>query len=130
VLWEDADLSRDARGGHVHNLGIKPKSWWVLRRAESYRSALCSGRHPLRFGPSFIDRADHVEGLLRQVVVLPSHQFFESADRVFELHINARRTSECLSDVEWLRKEALNFFGLSIPSACPLPTARPCPRSR
>src|SRR5512137_1974379 len=56
-----------------------------------------------------LDRADHVEGRFRQVVVLARDDRGEAADRVLELHEHARGASENLGDMEGLAEEALDL---------------------
>src|SRR5215204_5383381 len=51
--------------------------------------------------------ADHVEGLLRQVVVLTFDDLLEGADGVLQLHELARHARKLLGHEEWLREEAL-----------------------
>src|SRR5438045_1536767 len=58
-----------------------------------------------------LDRAHHVERLLRQVVVLAVEDLREAADRVLELHELARRAGELRSGEERLREEALDLAG-------------------
>src|SRR3990172_576613 len=65
----------------------------------------------LRLLDRLLDGADHVEGLLRQVVVLALHDLLEAADRVGELHVLARVAGEGLGHVEGLREEALALAG-------------------
>jgi hypothetical protein len=57
----------------------------------------------------FLDRTDHVEGLLRQVVVFPFEDFLEAPYGILELHILPRRSGESFGHMERLGKEALNF---------------------
>src|SRR5660397_29680 len=66
-------------------------------------------RHLLGVLDDFLDAAGHVEGLLRQVVVLAVDNLLEPADGVLERDINARTPGECLSHVERLRQETLQF---------------------
>ena len=56
-----------------------------------------------------LDRADHVEGLLGQLVVLAVEDLGEAADRVLELHELARRAGELRGREERLRQEALDL---------------------
>src|SRR4029079_7584614 len=56
-----------------------------------------------------LDRADHVEGRLGQVVVLPSDDRVEARDRVLELHVLAGRARELLGDEVRLREEPLDL---------------------
>src|SRR4249920_282519 len=58
-----------------------------------------------------LDRADQVEGLLRQVVVLAGEHGLEAADRVLELHVLAGRAGERLGHVERLAQEPLDLAG-------------------
>ena len=62
-------------------------------------------------GLSLGDRADHVECLLGQVVVLAGAYLVETADGVGELDVGARRADENLGHVEGLRQAALDFAG-------------------
>src|SRR5262245_58412185 len=55
------------------------------------------------------DVADHVEGLLRQLVVLAVDDLAEALDRVGELHVTARLPRELLGHGERLRQESLDF---------------------
>src|SRR5215510_9024871 len=56
------------------------------RSGIAYRPASgCLRRHFLRLGNRFLDRADHVEGALRQIVIIPGDDAFEALDRVLEV---------------------------------------------
>src|SRR6266550_4448691 len=55
-------------------------------------------REPASLLHGLLDRADHVEGLLGQLVVLALEDFLEALDRVLELHVLAGRTGELLGD--------------------------------
>src|SRR3974390_1940773 len=57
----------------------------------------------------FLDRADHVKGLLREIVVLARNDRLEAADRVLDRHVLALLAGEHLGDVERLRQEALDL---------------------
>lgn len=57
----------------------------------------------------FFDRADHVEGSFRQMVVLAVDQALEALDRVFESDELARRTGEDFGYEERLRQEAFDL---------------------
>src|SRR5690606_32681884 len=59
----------------------------------------------------FVDGADHVERLLRQVVVLAVHDALEAADGVLQRDVLARRAGEHLGHVERLAEEALDLAG-------------------
>src|SRR6476619_1251135 len=63
----------------------------------------------LRLLERFLDLADHVESLRRQVVALAVHNHVEAADRVLQRHVLARRAGEDLGHVERLRKAALEL---------------------
>src|SRR5436305_525108 len=63
------------------------------------------GLHRLRALDRLLDRADHVEGLLGEVVVLAVEDLLEAADRIVELHELARRAGAHLGDMERLREE-------------------------
>src|SRR5512138_3850070 len=69
------------------------------------------GRQLLRLLDRLLDAADHVEGLLRQVVVLAVHDLLEAADRVLQLDVLALVAGELLGDVERLGEEALHLAG-------------------
>ena len=58
-----------------------------------------------------LDGADHVEGLLRQVVVVAVAQALEALDGVGEIDEHAGRAGEHLGDMEGLRQEALDLAG-------------------
>mmetsp|Transcript_2504 Transcript_2504/g.7899 ORF Transcript_2504/g.7899 Transcript_2504/m.7899 type:complete len:228 (+) Transcript_2504:208-891(+) len=73
------------------------------------RSSGRLGRELLRLLGRLLDRADHVERHLRQVVVLALEQALEAAERVGEGDKLARRAREDLGDVERLREEALDL---------------------
>src|SRR5215831_1768914 len=68
-------------------------------------------RQLLTLVDGLLDGADHVEGGLRQVVVLAFAQPLEAADGVGELDEHAGRTGEHFGDVERLRKKALDLAG-------------------
>src|SRR6266849_3787864 len=58
-----------------------------------------------------LDGAHHVEGGLRQMIVLAIAQALEAADRIGEVDEDAGRSGEHLGDVEGLRQEALDLAG-------------------
>src|SRR6267142_3569979 len=64
--------------------------------------------HLLRLREHVLDGADHVEGLLRDVVAFPGDDPLEGPDGVLQLHVLARRAGERLGDEEWLREETLD----------------------
>src|ERR1700712_386167 len=57
----------------------------------------------------FFDRADHVEGGFRKMVVFAVHQALEALDRVFERNELARRAGEDFGNEERLRQEAFDL---------------------
>src|ERR1700722_16319898 len=57
----------------------------------------------------FVDRADHVERLLRQMITLTFHDHLEAADGFLQRHVLARRAREDFRDVERLRQETLDL---------------------
>src|ERR1700681_4714349 len=69
------------------------------------------GGEALRLLDRLLDGADHIEGRLRQMVVLAVAQALEAADRIGEIDEYARRTGEHLGDMEGLRQEALDLAG-------------------
>src|SRR5580693_7037623 len=60
-----------------------------------------------------IDRADHVEGGLGQVIVFALDQALEAADGVGQIDEHAGRAGEHFGDMERLRQEALDLAGAS-----------------
>src|SRR6185312_6755782 len=80
-------------------------------------------RSPLAAGTSFlllhlsglcaglVDGAHHVEGLLRQIVVLTLEDLLEAADRLTSGYVLSFAAREPLGDTERLREEALNLAG-------------------
>src|SRR5271156_3907957 len=69
----------------------------------------CARRHFFCFLAYFFDGADHVESLLRQIVVLAFDDFLEAADSVFDFHILPRQSRELLGDEHRLREELFDF---------------------
>src|SRR5579863_1027131 len=63
----------------------------------------------LGFLDGFLDGADHVEGLFRQVVVLAGHDALEAADGVLQGHVLAGRAGEHFGHRERLGQEALDL---------------------
>src|SRR5918995_4442100 len=64
-----------------------------------------------RLHDGLVDRADHVERLLRQLVVLAVDDLLEALDRVLDTHVDARLAGERLRDVHRLREEPLDLPG-------------------
>src|SRR5262245_15050597 len=75
------------------------------------RSAACRRLERLGLGTRVLDRADHEEGLLGQVVALAVEDLLEAPDRVGDADVDALRARELLGDVEGLRQEALDLAG-------------------
>src|SRR4051812_39266745 len=88
--------------------GVTTETEKLLRSATLLRG--CAG-HLLRALDRAFDRADHVERLLRELVVLAVEDLLEAADRVLELHVLARRPRELLGDEVRLRQEPLDLPG-------------------
>src|SRR6266571_7986546 len=63
----------------------------------------------LRLLDGLLDRADHVESLLRQRVAFAVDDHLEALDGVLERDVLARRAGEVLRHGEGLRQEALDF---------------------
>src|SRR5882762_7450183 len=59
----------------------------------------------------FLDRADHVEGLLGKRVALARDDHLEALDRVLQLHVLAFLAGEVPRHAERLREETLDFPG-------------------
>src|SRR6185436_12227172 len=74
-----------------------------------YQPSRASSLQRLRFLECLLDRADHVEGLLGQLVALAVDDHLEALDRVLQRHVLARRAGEYLRDGERLRQEALDL---------------------
>src|SRR5438067_2423803 len=70
---------------------------------------LAAAADALRLLDRLLDRPDHVEGLLGQLVVLAVEDLLEALDRVLELHVLAGRAGELLGHEVRLRKEALDL---------------------
>src|SRR5215469_408373 len=66
-------------------------------------------REFLTLGDRLLDGADHVEGLLGQVIVFALAQPLEAADGIGKLDEDAGRAGEDFGDVERLRQEALDL---------------------
>src|SRR6266852_160140 len=64
--------------------------------------------HFFGLGEGFLDGADHVEGLLRNFVVLAFDDFLEAAHSVFDLDVLAFEAGELRGDVHRLREEFFN----------------------
>src|ERR1035437_8952554 len=99
----------------------------MTKRISSRRKSFCNVRtsngnvfssamtrlrlHFLGLGAGFLDCADHVERLLRQIVMLAFKDFPEAADGLGHADILAFKSSKLLGYEEWLGEEALDFTG-------------------
>ena len=63
------------------------------------------------FFEGFVDRADHVERLFRQMIALASHNHLEAANRFGQAHILAGGTGKHFGDVERLGQKTLDLAG-------------------
>src|SRR5438876_6775396 len=72
---------------------------------------LFSCRHLARLFEDVVDRPDHVERLLREVVVLPLDYLAEGADGLGERDVDALEAGELLRHVEGLGEELLDLPG-------------------
>src|SRR5919109_1467284 len=70
---------------------------------------LAAAADALRLLDRLLDRPDHVEGLLGQLVVLAVEDLGETLDRVLELHVLAGGAGELLGHEVRLREEALDL---------------------
>jgi hypothetical protein len=78
----------------------------------------------------FLDTANHVERLLRQMIVFASTDALEALDRVLEGNVLAWGTGEDFGDVEGLGEETLDLAGARNGPACLPVTVRPYPEWR
>src|SRR5574343_1196632 len=79
--------------------------------SHSHYELLCRRKLLQRLGlfNDFLDTADHVERLFRQVIVFAGTNALEALDRFLERNELARGTGKDFSHVERLRQEALNL---------------------
>src|SRR5215472_2513586 len=84
---------------------------WTRSGIELYPASGGLRRHLLRLGDGVLDRADHVEGAFRQIVVISADDALKAFDRVFEIDKHARTAGEHLGDKEGLRQKALDLAG-------------------
>src|SRR4029077_1444817 len=64
-----------------------------------------------RLGRRLLDGPDHIEGALRQIVVIAGDDRLEAFDRVLEIDIDAGLSGEHFGDVHRLRQELLDLPG-------------------
>src|SRR5690606_7427617 len=88
---------------------IRPSGTFSRKREKGLQSGLFG--HLVGLLDGFLDAADHVERLLRQVVVLALDDALEAADGVLERDVLARGAGEHFGDVERLAEEALDLAG-------------------
>src|SRR5712692_7700651 len=82
----------------------------TLTTRSGYFISGCGGLlHLLSLLAGLLDRAHHVESLLRQIVVLSLEDLREAAHRVGDLHVLALASRETLRDAERLREESLDL---------------------
>src|SRR5215831_16918016 len=86
-------------------------TWTVVASAMAHSDSIhgCSLLQRLRLGDRFLDRADHVEGLLGKRVELAADDALEAADGVLQRHDLAVLPGEDLGDIEGLREEPLHL---------------------
>jgi hypothetical protein len=77
----------------------------------SSRPAQAASARPLGLIDCLLDRAHHVEGGFRQVIVFAVHQAGEALDRIGDIDEHAGRPGEHLRHEERLRQEALDLAG-------------------
>src|SRR5258707_8344456 len=75
----------------------------------------CFSRQLLALLDGFFDGSHHVEGLLRQLIVLAVADGAEALDGVGKVDELARRAGEDFGDVERLRQAALDLAGAADP---------------
>src|SRR5438270_7168205 len=103
--------SRSFRGSRLRSPARAPALAPAWRLRVGGGPAWLGLLHLLMLGEHVFDRALHVECALRNGVVLPFGDLAESANRIGQLHVLAGEAGELLSDVERLRKEALDLAG-------------------
>ena len=99
VLGENTKLSLQPRDDDLVYLFTQDTS---LRRDDFQIKFVCHRLHlPGRFD-HFVNRALHVKGLFRNIIVLSVNDFTEATNRLFEWNQFARDTGKLLGNVEWL----------------------------
>ncbi len=88
---------------------MRRESEFLLMPHASRLMPYLTGRHFLGFLHGLLDGADHIECLLRDLVVFAVNDFFEAANGVFQFYIVAGRSGKGFGDVKRLRQETLNF---------------------
>ena len=97
------------RPGRAQRLGLGLGRLFLLGLRLGLLGLLAAHLAALLHG--LVDRADHVERLLGEVVVLAVQDLAEAVDRVLELDVLAGRAGELLGDEVRLREEALDLAG-------------------
>ena len=72
------------------------------QRAPAWLACLYLNPHLFGFRNHFLDRADHVERLFREMVIFAIKNFLEASHRVFELHVLTGRAGKGFGNVERL----------------------------
>ena len=114
VSREHADLARGARHDDHLRLPVERRAVGRDERDVELWMRLChralrrDGFGRARLLDRVLDRADHVEGGLGELVVLAVDDRPEARDRVLELHVLARSARELLGDEVRLREEPLD----------------------
>src|SRR5437764_6887968 len=96
----------ESDGGRLRLAGVLA-DLRVLPALVSLLGPLLAGK-AAALGDRALDRPDHVERLLRELVMPAVDDFLEAADRVLELHVFARRAGELLRHEVRLRQETLH----------------------
>src|SRR3984885_3100306 len=89
--------------------GVSSHFLSVILSSSQTDSRLRVRLHLLGLFERFLDGADHVERLLRNVIVLAFDDFLEAANRVFNLDVFAFEAGELRCDEHRLRQESLNL---------------------
>ncbi len=124
IIWVAIPIQ--AKSGHSFSLG---------HRQATANPAAClqppaSDAERLRFLHRFVNVADHVERLLRQVVVLAVNEFLEAADGIFDRHVLAGLARELLGHAEGLATGTVRCGGRGRRPVCLRRKARQCRESR
>src|SRR5881628_2264570 len=94
------------------SLTRRPSGVTTSRWSDSGRGTVLRGLfHLLGLLAHLVDGADHVEGLLRQVIMLSFQDLPEGAHRLGDRHVFALQAGELLRHEERLRQEFLDLAG-------------------
>src|ERR1700730_3293023 len=116
--WPGRMPKQPSAPGRLTSTTVSRSNW---RSGVTMMSSMDSGSilvsdaclHLLGLFQGFLDGADHVEGLLRHVVVLAFDDFLEAAHGVFDLDVLAFESGELRGDEHGLRQEPFNLAGAS-----------------